>query len=179
MEPILIPDATLEPDAYVAALLDTLGDRDPVAVYASTVQAVREACAGLDEAGWSVPLAPGEWDAYRIVGHLFDVDIVYGFRWRLVLTEETPHYPGYNEKAWSRLAHPAPDALLDSFATLREANVALVRSLTPTQLRLRGFHGEQGEEDVSRMLAKIAGHDIAHLNQLQRTVRVALSVAER
>lgn len=170
VDPIIIPDATADPDAYVAALLDTLGDRDPIAVYAGTVAAVRELCAGLDEAAWMVPMAPGEWDAYRIVGHLFDVDIVYGFRWRLALTEDTPHYPGYDEKAWSRLARPAPQVLLDCFAALREANLALVRSLVTAQLRRRGVHGEQGEEDVARMLAKVAGHDLAHLNQLHRTV---------
>jgi hypothetical protein len=170
VEPIVIPDATADPDAYVAALLDTLGSRDPTAVYAGTVEVVRELCAGLDEADWMVPMAPGEWDAYRVVGHLFDVDIVYGFRWRLTLTEDIPHYPGYDEKAWSRLARPAPHALLDCFAALREANLALVGSLGPAQLGRRGVHSEQGEEDVARMLAKVAGHDLAHVNQLHRTV---------
>jgi hypothetical protein len=33
---IEIPDATAEPAAYVRALIDTLGDRDPLEVYETT-----------------------------------------------------------------------------------------------------------------------------------------------
>jgi hypothetical protein len=175
VEPIVIPDATREPAAYVQALLATLGERDPIEVYAGTTQVIREVCAGLDDAGWRVPLAPGEWDAYRVVGHIFDVDIVYGFRWRLALTEENPAYPGYDEKGWSTLARPEPAVLVESLAGIREANVALLLSLTPDDLRRIAVHGEQGEEDVERMMSKVAGHDLAHLNQLQRTVLAARS----
>jgi DinB superfamily len=107
------------------------------------------------------------------VGHLFDVDVVYGFRWRLALTEEEPSYPGYDEKAWSGLARPAPRQLLDAFAGLRAANLALLRSLGEADLRRTAVHGEQGSEDVRRMIDKVAGHDLAHLNQLVRTVAVA------
>jgi len=172
-EAIEIPDATLEPDAYVQALLATLGDRDALEVYAETPRAVRRLCSAVTDAMWPVPLAPGEWNARQIVGHLLDVDIVYGFRWRLILTEDEPAYPGYNEKAWSLLARVPATQLLDSFAGLRDVNVELMRSLHPEDWHRSGVHGEQGREDVRRMLDKIAGHDLAHLNQLERTLSVA------
>jgi hypothetical protein len=170
VEPIVIPDATREPAAYVEALLETLGDRDPLEVYADTTKAVRELCDGLDQAAWTTPMAPGEWRAHQVVGHLFDVDVVYGFRWRLTLTEDTPSYPGYDEKRWSTLARPAPPRLLDAFEGLRQANLALLRSLDDTDLRRSAIHAEQGSEDLQRMIDKVAGHDLAHRNQLQRTL---------
>ncbi len=173
VEPIVIPDATREPVAYVEALLETLGDRDPLAVYAETPRVVRELAAGLDEAAWSAPMAPGEWSAQQVVGHLFDVDVVYGFRWRLALTEDTPTYPGYDEKRWSLLARPAPARLVEAFGGLREANLALLRSLGESDLRRNAVHAEQGSEDLQRMIDKVAGHDLAHLNQLQRAVVAA------
>lgn len=176
VDPIVIPDATNEPVAYVKALLDTLGDRDPLEVYAETSRAVRELCEGLGESAWTTPMAPGEWSAYQVVGHLFDVDVVYGFRWRLALTEDTPSYPGYDEKRWSLLARPAPPRLLDAFEGLRQANLALLRSLGEADLRRSAIHAEQGSEDLQRMIDKVAGHDLAHRNQLQRTL-IAVSAS--
>jgi len=167
---IVIPDATAAPDAYVQALLETLGDRDPIAVYGETPEEVSEQCQALRDDAWHVPLGSGEWSAYQLVGHLLDVDIVYGFRWRLILTAETPSYPGYDERAWAGLPKAAPDDLLAAFVALRSANLALVRSLTPQDRRRRGIHGEQGSEDVGLMIRKIAGHDLAHRDQLRRTV---------
>jgi len=170
IEPIVIPDASSQPAEYVAALLRTLGGRDPLAVLEQSPAEARRRCQELDGRAWTAPMAPGEWSALQVVGHLFDVDVVYGFRWRLALTEEEPAYPGYDEKAWSGLARPAPQQLLDAFAALRAANLALLRSLGEADLRRVAIHAEQGGEDVQRMLDKVAGHDLAHLNQLRRTV---------
>jgi hypothetical protein len=174
-DPILIPDATSEPAAYVAALLHTLGDRDPLQVYEHTAEQVRRHCQDLDQQAWTTPMAEGEWSTLQLVGHLFDVDVVYGFRWRLALTEDTPAYPGYDEKAWSQLARPTPPQLLDALAGLRLANAALLRSFGERELRRRGIHGEQGSEDVQRMIDKVAGHDLAHLDQLRRTIAAVRS----
>ena len=174
VEPILIPDATQEPQAYVEALLQILGDGDPITVYKATPEAVSQLCRGLDERTWRATLAPDEWNALQIVGHLVDVDIVYGFRSRLALTEDDPSYPGYNEKEWSKLARPSPSHLLNGFARLREINIALFESLTPDDWERTGVHGEQGRENVRRMVQKVAGHDFAHLNQLERTIKVAV-----
>jgi hypothetical protein len=129
-DPILIPDATTEPAAYVAALLRTLGDRDPLQVYEHTADQVRALCQDLDHGQWTTPMAEREWSALQVVGHLFDVDVVYGFRWRLALTEDTPTYPGYDEKAWSQLARPMPSQLLDALATIRLANAAYCAAST-------------------------------------------------
>jgi DinB superfamily len=171
--PIVIPDAATQPAAYVAALLRTLGDRDPVEVYARTAAEARQLCQDLDGPAWATPMAPGEWSALQVVGHLLDVDIVYGFRWRLALTGDNPTYPGYDEKGFARLARPAPARLLDALDGLRQANLALLRSLDEADLRRTAVHGEQGTEDVRLMIDKVGGHDLAHLDQLRRTVAVA------
>jgi hypothetical protein len=97
-DPILIPDATTEPAAYVAALLRTLGDRDPLEVYEHTAQEVRRQCQDLDHERWTTPMADGEWSALQVVGHLFDVDVVYGFRWRLALTRTPPPTPATTKR---------------------------------------------------------------------------------
>jgi hypothetical protein len=177
IEPIEIPDATREPAAYVQALVRTLGEREPLEVLRGTPATARELCRGLDDRAWRTPLAEGEWSPLQVVGHLLDVDIVYGFRWRLILTEDRPSYPGYDEKAWSLLARPDPERLLAALERLlaaleglRAANLAMLEGVTDADRDRLGVHGEQGEERFELALNKVAGHDLAHLNQLARTV---------
>jgi hypothetical protein len=173
IEPIRIPDAAREPAAYVRALVDTLGDRDPVQVLRQTPAAVGAICAGLTDAQWRTPMADGEWNALQVVGHLLDVDVVYGFRWRLILTEDRPSYPGYDEKRWSLLPRPAPARLLAALDGLRAVNLAVLAGVDEDAATRMGVHGEQGEERFELTVRKIAGHDLAHLNQLARTVAAA------
>jgi DinB superfamily len=140
---------------------------------AATPATAKHICDDLTDEQWHVPLADGQWSTAQIVGHLFDVDIVYGFRWRLVLTEDKPTYPGYNEKLWSQLPRPRSAALLAAWSGIRSANVALLRATPQAGWKRWGTHGEQGDEQFRLMVDKIAGHDLAHLNQLARTVAVA------
>ncbi len=174
---IEIPDATNEPAAYVEALVDTLGDRNALEVYSSTPDVVRDLCQYLTDEQWYVPLADGEWNSAQVVGHILDVDIVYGFRFRLVLTEDNPSYPGYNEKLFSELARPHPRAVMDALYGLRTANAALLANMAPEAWQRWGTHGEQGSEQIDIMVTKIAGHDLAHINQLERTIAVARGVS--
>jgi DinB superfamily len=173
IEPIQIPDATLEPAAYVRALVDTLGDREPLEVLRQTSTAVRTMCGELSDAQWRRPMTDGEWNALQVVGHLLDVDVVYGFRWRLILTEDRPSYPGYDEKRWSLLPRAAPTQLLAALEGLRAVNLAVLEGVDLDAAKRSGVHGEQGEEDFDLTVRKVAGHDLAHRNQLARTVAAA------
>ena len=173
IEPIQIPDATMEPAAYVRALVATLGDREPLEVLRQTPTAVRSMCGELTDAQWRIPMADGEWTALQVVGHLLDVDVVYGFRWRLILTEDRPSYPGYDEKRWSLLQRPAPSQLLAALEGLRAVNLAVLDGVDDVGRRRLGVHGEQGEEQFDLTVRKVAGHDLAHRNQLARTVAAA------
>jgi hypothetical protein len=105
-----------------------------------------------------------------VVGHLLDVEVVYGFRWRLILTEDRPSYPGYDEKRWSLLPRPVSIQLLGALAGLRAVNLALLEGVDDDAAGRSGVHGEQGDERFELTVRKVAGHDLAHLNQLARTV---------
>jgi ketosteroid isomerase-like protein len=101
------------------------------------------------------------------------VDIVYGFRLRLALTDDVPTYPGYNEKAFSKLPKLDVAGLAAAVRSLRAANMAIIELLSPEQLGRQGVHGEQGLEDVGLMVRKLAGHDLAHLAQMRRAAGVS------
>ena len=65
---------------------------------------------------------------------------------------------------------PAFADLLDAFTALRTANLALIRD-TPEALWARlGIHAERGPISFRLMTETMAGHDCAHLRQLQQTI---------
>jgi len=51
---------------------------------------------------------------------------------------------------------------------LRETNLALYKMLAPEKWKHYGMHAERGEESIERILAMMAGHDINHLEQVER-----------
>jgi len=173
-----IPDATAEPAAYVQALLDVIGDRDPLDVLSRTAGEIDRIMADEEVGRLQVRPEHDEWSFQDVLGHLLDVDIVYGFRLRLALTADLPTYPGYDEKGFSQLTKLDVFGLATAFRWLRTANLALLRTLTPEQLDRKGMHGEQGLEDVGLMVRKLAGHDIAHLHQMRRAVRHSHQASE-
>lgn len=170
IERIDLPDATTQPQEYREALLTIIGDQDPVAVLERPPARIRELVSGRGPGGLDSPPAPREWSAAQILGHLLDVDVVYGFRVRLALTADRPAFPGYDEKLWSELPKPGSEELSRAFESLRAVNVWLLRSLRETEWTRVAVHEEQGPESVRVMVRKMAGHDLAHLNQLERTL---------
>ncbi|MFF5495992.1 DinB family protein [Streptomyces aquilus] len=172
-----IPSATEDPAAYVTALLEVAAERDPFDVLAKTpVWAARLFADLPTELAETVP-EEGEWPAAFTVGHLFDVDIVYGFRWRLVATEDAPVYPGYDEERWAPLPRLPFRQMLDAWTGLRASNVALLAALPPEDWQRTGHHGEQGGETMEVMIKKVVGHDIAHINQIYRAIRLVRQAA--
>ena len=173
IDAVVIPEAATQPAEYVRALVEVLGDRDPVDVLSRTPAEVDGILASEQVAVLYASGEPGEWSFRDVLGHLLDVDVVYGFRLRLALTEDVPAYPGYDEKRFSQLPKLDVTGLAAAFRWLRLANLELIRELTPEQLGRQGVHGEQGREDVGLIVRKLAGHDLAHLAQMRRAIRNA------
>lgn len=179
MKEIIIPDATNEPAAYRAALINLLGEQDPLEVLSSTHRHLVQTTSGLSLETVGTPPSEGEWSVYELIGHLLDAEMAYAFRWRLMLTEDRPAYPAYNEKSWAHLPKPPFLSVLEAFGMLRQINLFLLQSLPASWQRI-GIHAEQGPETVEMNMRKLAGHDLAHLNQLEHTLaRVATSTDTR
>jgi hypothetical protein len=51
---------------------------------------------------------------------------------------------------------------------MRKSNLRLLDRATQHDLLRVGIHRERGEENLSHQLRLYAGHDILHLNQLER-----------
>jgi hypothetical protein len=160
-----------ETAAYVAALLELLGDRDPTEVLSGTVASISARIGGLSRAEFKRPERPGKWSIGQVLQHLADSELVWGWRLRMVLTHARPVIGGYDQDLWAdRLGYDQadPQESLQEFAVLRNANLRLLRRATAADLKRVGIHEERGEESLEHMLRLYAGHDLLHLNQIDR-----------
>lgn len=164
-------DAARSASAYVRALLDLLGSRDPLEVLEELVPWVGARTAGLMDAALRRPEAPGKWSVIEVLQHLADTELVMGFRTRMTLSAHRPALQGYDQDRWAAQFHyrEAPlEATLAQLAGVRGGNLRVWRALEPAELERVGLHAERGEESVSRMLRLTAAHDLVHRRQIER-----------
>lgn len=159
--------------AYVRALHELLGDRDPLDLLHDTPIELRQLIDSLPEELVSVAEAPGKWSVFEVVRHLADSELVWAYRLRMVLGQERPQLHGYDQDAWAtrfgyQEAH-LEDAL-EEFRVVRRGNLRLLHRASAKDLGRVGIHEERGEESVAGMIPLYAGHDLVHLNQIRRII---------
>lgn len=169
-ERIVRADPVADPHGYQRELLALLGSRDPADVLEATARTFREQAKGLSDELLGRRPWQGEWSVAELLGHLWDAEIAFSFRARLILAQDTPRLVGYDQNAWANLARLPFAPLLDAFTALRTANLALIRQ-TPEALWNRfGHHDERGPTSFRLLTETMAGHDTAHLKQLEQTI---------
>jgi uncharacterized damage-inducible protein DinB len=157
--------------AYVSAVLDLLGDRDPIAVLREMPSALPRAIAGLTPQQMRQPERQGKWSIGQILQHLADSEVVWAWRMRLILAQDRPQLTGYDQDLWAERLHydeQDPSDALEVFAVLRRANLRLLERAFPSDLKRVGVHVERGEESLEHLGRLYAGHDLLHLRQIER-----------
>jgi hypothetical protein len=157
--------------AYTAAVVGLVGERAPLDVLSTTEAALRDAIRGVSGADLGKPEAPGKWSINHVLRHLADSEIVWGWRMRMALAHDRPPITGYDQDAWAdRLRYGEADAAesIAEFAVLRAGNLRLLRQASPADMQRVGVHAERGEESVAHMMKLYAGHDLLHINQVNR-----------
>jgi hypothetical protein len=92
----------------------------------------------------------------------------------MVLAHDRPPLVGYDQDLWAdRLRYNEADArrALADFGVVRRTNLRLLQGATSAELARVGVHAERGEESIAHMIQLYAGHDLLHLNQLERIRR--------
>jgi uncharacterized damage-inducible protein DinB len=157
--------------SYTSAILGLLGDKDPLTTLEATSAALHAAVQGLDDSTLRTPEAPGKWSVVQVLQHLADSDVVWAWRLRMVLAHNRPPITGYDQDAWAKrlnYADAKAGEALEQFDAVRRANVRLLRRSSTPDLQRVGIHAERGEESIAHMMKLYAGHDLLHLNQIER-----------
>jgi hypothetical protein len=164
-----------EVEAYRAPSLDALGKDDPLDVQASEVAAWREL---IDRADGDLRTRPAgdEWSVLECLAHMADSELVTSARYRWVLAEDEPPLQSWDQEAWAARLHDTasvhddPATLLDVFAALRRANVALWDRTSPADRSRVGIHAERGPESFDLLFRMQAGHGRVHRAQAERAL---------
>jgi uncharacterized damage-inducible protein DinB len=165
------PASTVE---YIESLLDVLGDRDPLPAQEAFPSTLRAAVTGLSDEDLRRPERPGKWSVLQVVQHLADTELAYGYRMRMILAHDTPRIQAYDQDRWAeRLRYDEAnlDDALAEFEVLRASNLRLLRGLSDDGWDRTGLHDERGPESIRRIVRMLAGHDLAHLRQIERIKR--------
>ena len=160
--------------AYIAAVLDLLGDRDPLEVLRSTAAALENVLDELSHDQVTRRERPGKWSVRHVLQHLADSELVWGYRLRMILAHDRPQLSGYDQDLWAeRLGYDRADArqALHDFAALRNSNLRLLANASADDLKRVALHAERGEESVAHLIRLYAGHDLLHLRQIDRIRR--------
>ena len=168
------PDPVAEPAAYQQFLLGLLGDDDPALAQETTADKLREHAKEAGTHLYQQP-RPGEWSVGQVIAHLADAELAMGGRYRWILAQDEPPLVGYDQDLWVEKLHDEQDSvddLIELFAALRKANIALWRRSGPGQRARFGIHSERGPESYDLCFRMIAGHDRLHLGQISRALEV-------
>ena len=118
--------------------------------------------------------APDKWSVAEIVAHLADAELAIAWRIRQILSNNAIPIQAYDQDLWAQTfdyAHRDPRESLATYRTLREANLALLKSVSRKLWDNYGVHQERGNESVSHVVRMVAGHDLNHLQQVEAILK--------
>jgi hypothetical protein len=148
---------------------------DILDVLARQADEVGRTLSGVAEEGAGYRYAPDKWTIREVVGHWTDAERVFAYRALAFARGEQTPLPSFDENEYARRsghdAVPLPE-LLEEFASVRGATVALLRHLSPEAWQRRGV--ASGKVVSVRALAFImAGHVQHHLAILRDRYRIS------
>mgnify|MGYP006286276369 CR=1 FL=1 len=135
-----------------------------------------EACLGLTDEQLRLRPSADDWSVLEVLAHLPDVDRNWLANVQMMLTQDSPTLPGFDDAAWKAAhAHVNQQPAAEVFADLRASHaeaLAGVGALTDADLARTGI-GRRGSLTVKELITRYSGHDANHANQI-REIRAAI-----
>jgi len=162
------------PQQYTERIVGYTNGKKPLSVQAATAGRIARLIKGASAARLRKRPAPDRWSVSEIIAHLADGEIVGGWRMRLILGSPGTPVAAYDQNNWVVSGHydkRDPRKSLEQFRVLREGNLALLRSLDREQWQHYGMHSERGRETIEHIALMFAGHDLNHVEQIEKILK--------
>jgi hypothetical protein len=158
------------PQDYIKRITTHVEGKRPLEIQAATPKKLARLIKGVPASRLRKRPAPDKWSVNEILAHLAETEIVGSFRMRMILGAPGTPIAAFDQDAWVVSGHyEKRDSRksLEQFRVLREANLALLKSLTPEQWKHYGMHAERGQETIEHVARMFAGHDLNHIGQVE------------
>ncbi|HEY1262292.1 MAG TPA: DinB family protein [Terriglobales bacterium] len=159
---------------YIQRMLGNVEGKDPLKIQESTPKKLAAAIKGKNRKQLDRRPAPGKWSITEILAHLADTELVAGWRLRLILGQNGAPVHAFDQDVWAGAFHyqkTDPKKSLELFRVLREANLAVLKSLSREQWENYGMHQERGKETIGHIVRMFAGHDVNHVAQVEQLAK--------
>lgn len=132
---------------------------------------MHQAIAGLGPGLLNRHLAGEDWSIRDVLVHLADSELVGAVRFRLVLADDEPLLPVYDQDAWKRRLHYLwrdPQAAIALFQQTRFATAEILQQCDAAAWRRSGIHPERGPVTLEELLGIYVEHVDGHISQVER-----------
>ena len=148
---------------------DLVGSEDPLELLASTPERIARLVRPWRPARWKASYAPGKWSGAQIVLHLAQDEIGWSMRIRQALGNAAYVVQPYDASGWVERETPVDGtSALEAYLALRRLNLGLYRGIDEEERGRAFLHPEFGEMSIEWILRTLAGHDLHHLQQLEK-----------
>jgi DinB superfamily len=163
-----VPETAEQYRQRMFALID---GKDPLKLLATAPARLAKLMKGLSRARARKRPTPDKWSVAEIVTHLADTEVVVGYRLRAIAGQPGTAIIGFDQDAWVKALHYDQRDMKNSlvqYRAVRQANLAVLKRLTPEQWKSYGHHSERGPETLETVVKMLAGHDLNHSQQIER-----------
>jgi hypothetical protein len=164
--------ATDEYAEYYGNYIKLVPDGNIIDLMESQIQEMRDVLGSINEDEASVFHEPYTWTIKQVVGHMIDVERVFGYRALRFGCRDLRPILGMEQNPWvenTDYETPQIAALLEELEYSRLANLCFFKRLKPDAWGLRGV--ADGKEVTVRAIAYIlVGHIIHHLDIIKKRV---------
>lgn len=151
---------------YVARIQN---DEDVVEALAGQLDEILARLGTVPDSRGDYRYAPGKWSLKDVVGHLSDTERVFAYRALRIARGDTIPLPAFDDQAWVAELGAGGRTLADmveEFAIVRRASLALFRHLPPAAWVRRGTASDQ-PISVRALAYVVAGHARHHLEVVE------------
>ena len=141
-------------EQYTARILSFATNGKPLDVLRATAPRLGTLIASRSDADLRWTPTPGRWSVAQILAHLSDTEVVLAYRIRMIVSAPGTPIQAFDQNAWAR--------------EMRYENRDCFASLEDEALDRFGVHAERGKESVRYLMRLNVGHDLNHLQQVER-----------